>query len=169
MKKLLCILLCVIICAAFSGCEADLGCVTVGIRIADSEDDEYAKLEYDDNEKIAADDRYDDGDTYTNRNDGVFWGDYEEFLGRRTIVTLSYDEDKEITLRMSLRTDDGKAKIVLVDPELNVTTLLEYECCDTSGQYSKELNTSVKLKTGENLFKIVGYDCKNLRVRLYWE
>lgn len=159
MKKLLCILLCGLMCLSISGCK-------ISIRISDSE---YALREYDDDEKIAKNDFYDDGDTYTNRSDGVFWGDYEKFKGRRTIVTIPSDEVKEITLKMSLWTDEGKVKIVFVDPELNVTTLFEYECGDTSGQYSAELNTSVKLQKGENLFKIVGYDCKNLKVQLYWD
>lgn len=158
MKKLFYILLCGLMCLSISGCE-------ISIRIYDHN---YAVKEYDDDEKIAENDFYNRGDTYTNRNDGVFWGDYDEFQGRETIVTLSSDEEKEITLKMSLWTDDGKVKIVHVDPELNVTTLFEYECGDTSGQYSKKLDTLVKLKTGENLFKIVGYDCKNLSVRLYW-
>lgn len=156
-------MLCVFICVAFSGCAAHVGCVTVGIQIADNE---YAKLEYDDDEKIVADDRYDDGDTFTDRINGRYYGGYEEFLGRRTIMECPSEDEKEVSVRVTLYTKNGKAKVVFADAENNVTALIEYESGDTNGQLSKEVNTTVKFLKGENKFKLVGYDCEDLNVWL---
>ncbi len=163
MKKLLFGLLCAlsfgIVCLTFSGC------FTIKISLAD---DGFAQREYDDNEKIAGEDRYSKGDAYTEHKNGRFGGTYEEFSGRKTISECPSKVDKEVSVELSLYTEKGKVKVVFVDAEDNVTTLLEYESGDTSGQYSKEITAAVKFLEGKNRFKIVGYDCEDLKVKLYY-
>ncbi len=163
MKKLLFALLCAlsfgIVCLTFSGC------FTIKISLAD---DGFAQREYDDNEKIAGEDRYNKGDAYTEHNNGSFGGSYEEFSGRETISECPSKVDKEVSVELSLYTEKGKVKVVFVDAEDNVTTLLEYESGDTSGQYSKKITTDIKLLKGKNRFKIVGYDCEDLKVDLHY-
>lgn len=158
MRKLLCLLFCALMCLSLSGCK-------ISMRITDSE---YARLEYDDDEKIAGKDCYDDGDTYNIRSDGRYWGGYEEFKGRRTIAECPSEEDRSVSVELSLRTGKGKAKVVFVDAELNVTTLIEYESGDMSGQLSKKTTAAVKFLKGENFFKLVGYDCEDLIVDIHY-
>ncbi len=163
MKKLFFVLLCTLsfgfVCLTFSGC------FTIRLSLADNE---FAQREYEDNEKIAGEDRYGAGDTYTEHNNGRFRGRYEEFSGRETIVECPSKVDKEVSVELSLYTENGKVKVVFVDAEDNVTTLLEYESGDTSGQYSKETTAAVNFLKGENRFKIVGYDCEDLAVQLHY-
>ncbi len=163
MKKLLFVLICAlslgIACLTFSGC------FTIKISLVD---EEFAQRDYDDNEKIAGEDLYRKGDAYTEHKNGKFEGSYEEFSGRETIVECPSKVDKEVSVELSLYTENGKVKVVFVDAEDNVTTLLEYESGDTSGQYSKETTAAVNFLKGENRFKIVGYDCEDLAVQLHY-
>jgi len=163
MKKTFLVLLCAlslgIACMTFSGC------FTIRISLAD---DGFAQRDYDDDEKIAGEDRYNKGDAFTEHKNGLFGGSYEEFSGRETISECPSKADKEVSVELSLYTEKGKAKIVFVDAEDNVTTLLEYESGDTDRQYAKETTAAVKFLKGENRFKIVGYDCEDLKVDLHY-
>lgn len=158
MKKLFCLMLCGVICLSFSGCFS--------IKISINEP-EFAREDYSNNSRIAEDDRYDDGDTYVYRSDGRYWGGYEEFLGRRTIAECPSEENKSVSAELELITKKGKAKVVFVDAELNVTTLIEYESGDTSG-LAKKTTATVECLKGENFFKLVGYDCEDLTVELHF-
>lgn len=162
MKKKLFALLCAlsfgIVCLTFSGCSI----------ISSITDDEFAQQDYDNDEKIASSDRSQAVGFLNQTSNGKYKGGFNKFFGRKTIVDFNSKNDKEVSVELSLYTEKGKVKVVFVDAERNVTTLLEYEGGETDGQESKEISTAVNFLKGKNRFKIVGYDCEDLTVELHY-
>ncbi len=128
---------------------------------------EFAKEDYDNTEKIAASgDRYSKEVSVFNHVNGEYTLTVSKFNGRETLWTKSYKEACEVSLEVSMVLSEGQAKLVHIDAEDNVTTLVEY----TSESCSEEAVTvPVTMTKGKNRIKIVGYDCKDLELRMVFD
>ena len=149
MKKLKYVLL-VILCLCLTGCY-----------------NEYAETEYEDTEKIAASgDRYSKEISVFNHVNGEYTLTVSKFNGRETLWTKSYKEACEVMLEVSLVLSEGQAKLVHIDAEDNVTTLVEYTSESCSGE---AVTVPVTMTKGKNRIKIVGYDCKELELKMVFD
>lgn len=160
-------LLCVM-CLFLSGCTIK---ITFGTP-------DYARI-YSDDTALAGEDEYDGTDEQTIHNDkkGYYFGNWEELNGHTVMYAFTSDgaETLKITkLDVCARSGTGKVKIVYIDPDDNVTTLLEYERNadgERSGEYYERLPGSVEipLSEGESRVKVAGYDCENVTVEMNFE
>ena len=147
MKKTL-ISVCILLCICFSGCS-----------------NTYAKEEYDSLEKLASQgDRYSKEGSVFNPIEGGYSFTVSKFDGRQTLFTWHLAEDADLTMEIICSLNDGIGKLVHVDADGNVTTLVECNK-DTSAAVIRTLS----LKQGRNDIKFVGYDCKNLDLKTYFE
>lgn len=147
MKKTL-ILVCILLCICFSGCS-----------------NIYAKEEYDSLEKVASQgDRYSKEGSVFNPIEGGYSFTVSKFDGRQTLHTWNLSEDKELSMEIICSLTDGTGKLVHVDADGNVTTLVE---CDKDT--SAAVIRTISLKQGRNDIKFVGYDCEKLDLKMYFE
>lgn len=148
MKRFKTILLSGLICVILAGCG-----------------NEFAEKEYNDTDKIAAkEDRYAKTKSVANSIDNVYTLEVQKFDGRETICTKNIKKTKDIDIEIKLSLSEGTAKIVLVDEDGEVSTIIE---CTQDDCVAEGIVKTVSLKKGVNRFKIVGYGCKNLD--LEWE
>jgi len=125
----------------------------------------YAKEEYDSLEKLMSQgDRYSKEGSLFNPIEGGYSFTVSKFDGRQTLHTWNIQEDKELSMEIICSLTDGTGKLVHVDADGNVTTLVECNK-DTSAAVIRTLS----LKQGRNDIKFVGYDCKNLDLKTYFE
>ena len=147
MKKTL-IFVCIILCICFSGCS-----------------NTYAKEEYDSLEKLTSQgDRYSKEGSVFNPIKGGYSFTVSKFDGRQTLHTWNLSEDKELSMEIICSLTDGTGKLVHVDADGNVTTLVE---CDKDT--SAAVIRTISLKQGRNDIKFVGYDCEKLDLKMYFE
>lgn len=139
-----------VLCLGFVGCN-----------------NEFAETEYNDTEKIAASgDRYAKEMSVFNHVNGEYSLTVSKFNGRETLWTKSYKEACEVTLEVSLVLSEGQAKLVHIDEDDNVTTIVE---CTPEGGMEESVTVSVAMQKGENRLKIVGYDCKELELKMVFD
>ena len=146
MKKLK-VLIFVLLCCFITGCS-----------------NEFAKQEYDSEEKISQEgDRYAKEISVFNSIDGGYSLTISKFDGRETLWTETVEEERNIEIDFSFSLSAGQAKIVHIDAQVNVTTVIECmpETC-TDGVVTK----TVALKSGKNRLKIVGYDCEDIDLKM---
>ena len=147
MKKKL-ILLCVLLCLCFSGCS-----------------NTYAKEEYDSLEKLASQgDRYSKEGSVFNPVEGGYSFTVSKFDGRQTLHTWNLSDDKELSMKIICSLTDGTGKLIHVDADGNVTTLV-----DCNKETSAAVIKTISLKQGRNDIKFVGYDCEKLDLKMYFE
>lgn len=147
MKKIL-FLICTIFCFSFFGCS-----------------NTYAKEEYDSLEKLTSQgDRYSKEGSVFNPIEGGYSFTVSKFDGRQTLFTWHLAEDVELTMEILCSLTDGTGKLVHVDAEGNVTTLVE---CNK--ETSAAVIKNISLKQGRNDIKFAGYDCDNVDVKMYFE
>lgn len=143
-------LLVVLLCLFLTGCN-----------------NEFAQQEYNSAEKIAQ-----TGDRYAKEMSifGPIEGGYSltvsKFDGRQTLWSKSLKEAQELEIEFSFSLAAGQAKVVYVDDDGNVTTVLEY--LPESGMEDGVIKT-VSLQSGKNRLKIVGYDCEDLELKMLFE
>lgn len=144
------ILLLAVLCMLMTGCS-----------------NEYAKTEYDSDKKIAAEgDRYSKNKSLFNTSDGEYSLTVAQYDGRETLWTDWTDKDQDVGIKLSLSLSKGRAKVVYVDDEGNITTIIECSPEDcTDGYITKNLS----LKKGKNRIKIVGYDCRNIDLKFSFQ
>lgn len=153
MKKIvkkIAIMLLAALCLLFSGCS-----------------NAFAKDEYDDDQKIAASDHYSASKLKTIETTASRTLSASKLEGWITVWTYSSDEDKAVNAKVSLGLAEGKAKLVHIDGNGNVTKLMEYESSggtDVAGKGSAD--RLIRLTKGENTIKLAGYDCKTVEVKL---
>lgn len=86
-----------------------------------------------------------------------------EFDGTETIWKKTLENKKDVEIDFSFTLTEGQAKIVHIDADGNVTTIIE----SASESLTDEVVTkTVSLTDGENRFKIVGYDCRNVELEM---
>lgn len=124
----------------------------------------FAKREYNANDKIASRaDRYSKVNSVFNPIDGGYSLEVGKFDGRETLWKQEYDEDKEIEIQMKLTLTAGTVKIVSIDDDDNVTTLLE---CTPDTVESDYVTKTVSLTKGRNRIKIVCAGCENISFQM---
>lgn len=127
----------------------------------------FAEREYNSNEKIAKqEDHYAKKNSVYNPIVGGCRLTVGEFDGRQTLWTLMAEEEQDMEVSIYISLLEGQAKVVYVDAEGTITTLVE---SIAEGTTEIETTESVLLKTGENRFKVVGYDCRDLDVELLFD
>lgn len=136
-----------VLCLGFLGCN-----------------NEFANEDYDNAEKIAASgDRCAKEMSVFNHVNGEYTLTVSKFNGRETLWTKYYKEACEVTLEVSLALSEGQAKLVHIDADDNVTTLVE---CTPEICSEESVTVPVAMQKGENRLKIVGYDCKDLELKM---
>lgn len=125
---------------------------------------EFAKREYDSDEKIAQNaDHYAKKVSVSKSINGEYSLTISKFNGRETLweETIKENQDVEIDLDFSL--SKGQAKIVYIDSEDNVTTVIE---CLPETSTDGFVTKTLPLKRGKNRLKIVGYDCEDIDLKM---
>lgn len=141
---LVCLTLCMAMC--LTGCTA-----------------EFAKNDYDNNAKIASSDRVVKvGESRTNVN-GNYTLKISSFNGRETIWSKSLDQNATMNVSITLSRTSGYVKVVHVDGNGNVTVLAE---CSQEKSPSASVTKAVSMTKGTNKLKLVGYDCKDVKLNL---
>lgn len=125
----------------------------------------YAKEEYDSLEKLASQgDHYSKVSSVFNSIEGGYSFTVSEFDGRQTLFTWHLSEDFELTMEILGSLTDGTGKLVHVDADGNVTTLVEFD-----KETSVAVIKNISLKQGRNDIKFAGYDCDNIDLKMYFE
>lgn len=141
------ILLIMLVCAVLTGCG-----------------NEFARLEYNSADKIAQEkDRYAKVSSVFNPIDGGYSLKAAQFDGRETMWSSTIEEEKDIELQIQMSLSEGTAKVVHIDEDGNVTTVLECTSESTTNGY---ITQTISLKSGRNRIKVVGKDCKDLDLEL---
>lgn len=153
MKKLM-LLLTVTVCILLSGCS-----------------NAFAKEQYNDDQKIAASDHYAATMLKTTRTNAGCSLEASKLDGWITVWTYSSNEDMTVNANVSIGLKKGTAKIVHIDGNGNVSTLMEYESdggsTDVTGEGSAD--RTIRLSKGENKIKIAGYDCEVVEMSVEFE
>ncbi len=125
----------------------------------------YAKEEYDSLEKLASQgDRYSKTGSVFNSIEGGYSFTVSQFDGRQTLHTWHLAEEQELSMEILCSLTAGMGKLIHVDADGNVITLVE---CNTEN--SAAVIKTISLKQGRNDIKFVGYDCKNIDLKMYFE
>ena len=124
----------------------------------------FAKKDYYDTDKIAqTEDRYAKESSVFNQIDNGYSLKVKKFDGRQTLWTKTLENNKDIDIKIKLSLSEGAAKLVYVDEEGYVTTIIE---CTSDNCVDEKVLKTVSLKKGLNRIKIVGYECKNIDLEL---
>ena len=125
---------------------------------------EFARLEYESDEKISRkEDHYSKTGSVSHSTDKEYSLKVSKFNGRQTIWNRRYGKDQQLEADISFRLSEGLAKIVHIDGEGNVTTIIE---CAPESSTDGFVTKTVSLKKGRNRLKIVGYDCKDIQLEM---
>ena len=87
------------------------------------------------------------------QDDNTVSGSAEKMEGMDTIWNYTASDDTEVILSWKLSVSSGKAKLVLIDPDGNLSTLVE---CEASSDGEQEGSGTFEIKQGENRVKLVG-------------
>lgn len=149
MKKIISVLV-LSLCLIMTGCE-----------------NEFAEQEYTSEEKISQkEDRYAKVNSVFNSVDGGYVLTVSEFDGRETLWSDTLDENKTIEIEISFALSAGQSKLVHIDAEGNVTTVIE---CTPETSTDEFVTKAIELRQGENRLKIVGYDCEDVYLEMLFE
>lgn len=130
-----------IICAMLTGCSND-----------------FAERQYDSNSKIAeTEDSYAKSGSVMNAIGNSVDLTVEKFDGRQTIWSKEYSENQDVEIELTLTIASGQVKLVQVDADGNVSTIVE---CTSDSGIEQTTTYTVSMKEGRNRLKIVGYDCQ---------
>lgn len=125
---------------------------------------EFAMREYDSVEKIAQiEDRYAKESSVFNPIDGGYELTVSKFDGRQTLWTDTVTENQDIEINLYFRISAGQAKVVHIDAEGNVKTIME---CIPETCTDEFVSKTVSLTKGKNRIKIVGYDCEDVELKM---
>ncbi len=146
-QKFMQIVACIALCAVLVGCNTD-----------------FAKTDYNDDAKIArdADQCVQLVSTQLTVNEN-FKYTCGQFDGRLEVWKKNIKDNNEISLDIELSVKEGNAKVVLVNPDGKVQVLAE--CADGETSVSVT-DLQLSLKSGKNRIKVVGYECKDLEVKM---
>lgn len=139
-------------------------CVTVSFTGCGNE---FAKQEYNDDEKIVQiADRYAKNNSVFNPIEGGYSLTASQFDGRETLWEKKLEDNAEIEIQIDLNITSGNAKVVFIDSNNDVTVLIERLQNDPNEQTATK---TVSLTNGLNRLKIVGYDCENIDLKLFFD
>ncbi len=124
----------------------------------------FAEREYDSDEKISQQgDHYSKKGSVSHSKNGDYSLTVSSFNGRQTIWNKHLQKAQTIELDVSFRLSNGQAKLVHIDKEGTVTTIIE---CSPNTSTDGFVTKTVSLTSGENRLKLVGYDCSDLALDL---
>ncbi len=139
-------------------------CVTVSFTGCGNE---FAKQEYNDDEKIVQiADRYAKNNSVFNPIEGGYSLTASQFDGRETLWEKKLEDNAEIEIQIDLNITSGNAKVVFIDSNNDITVLIERLQNDSNEQTATK---TVSLTNGLNRLKIVGYDCENIDLKLFFD
>ncbi len=139
-------------------------CVTVSFTGCGNE---FAKREYNDDEKIVQiADRYAKSNSVFNPIEGGYSLTASQFDGRETLWEKTLEDNAEIEIQIDLNITSGNAKVVFIDSNNDITVLIERLQNDSNEQTATK---TVSLTNGLNRLKIVGYDCENIDLKLFFD
>ena len=139
-------------------------CVTVSFTGCGNE---FAKQEYNDDEKIVQiADRYAKNNSVFNPIEGGYSLTASQFDGRETLWEKALEDNAEIEIQIDLNITSGNAKVVFIDSNNDITVLIERLQNDSNEQTATK---TVSLTNGLNRLKIVGYDCENIDLKLFFD
>lgn len=124
----------------------------------------FAKDEFDNDQQIAASDRYASKKLETTEQTGGSTLSASKFDGRLTVWTYTSDEDMAIAVNVSVGMSKGTGKVVHVDGSGKVTRLVGFEYTSGGAKTKSSADTVVRLTKGENKIKLVGYDCEDVEM-----
>ena len=128
---------------------------------------EFAKQQYNDDEKIVQiADRYAKSNSVFNPIEGGYSLTASQFDGRETLWEKKLEDNAEIEIQIDLNITSGNAKVVFIDSNNDVTVLIERLQNDSNEQTATK---TVSLTNGLNRLKIVGYDCENIDLKLFFD
>ena len=128
---------------------------------------EFAKQDYNSVEKIAGEeDHYAKESSIFNPIEGGYSLIVSKFDGYQTLWSGKVKEEQEMEIDFSFSLSDGQAKIVHIDGDGNVTTVIE---CSPESSTDGFVTKTISLKSGENRLKIVGYDCEDIDLKMLFE
>lgn len=119
---------------------------------------EFAEEEYDSSEKIVQ-----QGDQYAKSLSASTWANNElsfsagKFDGRETLWSETVIQEGEVEISVSLSLEAGMAKLVYIDPDDNITELIE-------STYDRDITRTITMPEGKNRIKLVGYGCENVEL-----
>ena len=149
MKKAVTILI-ILLCMIMTGCS-----------------NEFAEMEYDSIDKISkTEDRYAKEVSIFNTIEGGYELTISKFDGRETVWSDTLDENENIEVDFSFTLSKGQAKVVHIDDAGNVTTVIE---CLPETSTDGFVTKTISLKSGLNRLKIVGYDCKDVELKMLFK
>ena len=139
-------------------------CVTIGFTGCGNE---FAKQEYNDDEKIVqVADRYAKSNSVFNPIEGGYSLNASRFDGRETLWEKTLEDSAEIEIQIDLNITSGNAKVVFIDNNNDITVLIEH----LQNNFNELTTTKiVSLTNGLNRLKIVGYDCENIDLKLFFD
>ncbi len=130
-------------------------------------DNQFAKEDYNSVEKIAGEeDHYAKESSIFNPIEGGYSLTVSKFDGRETLWSDIVSEEQKMEIEFSFSLSAGQAKIVHIDADGNVTTVIE---CSPELSTDGFVTKTILLKSGENRLKIVGYDCENIDLKMLSE
>lgn len=127
---------------------------------------EFAAAEYDDVKKISQGDRFAATMSVFSAVDGGYSFTASKFDGRDSLWTQEIEADQDLDIHFKLSLSNGQAKVVHVDGEGNVTTLVE---CTPDTSTEGFVTKTVSLSSGQNRLKIVGYDCEDVELTMLFD
>lgn len=128
----------------------------------------YAKEEYYSEEKLVAQgDRYSKKGSVFKSIDGGYSFTVSGFDGRETLKIWNVKEAQDLELNVFFSLSSGHGKLICVDENESITTLLEYT--SRQEQTDEALSLTVPLSSGKNRLKFVGYDCKDVDITILLE
>lgn len=136
-------------------------CVSIGLTGCGNG---FAKQEYDATEKIVQiEDRYAKENSVFNPTEDGCTLTVSKFDGRQTLWKKTLEENAELEIQLNLNISSGNAKVVYIDCNNNVTVLIE---CSQNNSNEQTATKTISLTNGLNRLKIVGYDCKDLDLKI---
>lgn len=125
---------------------------------------EFARQEYNSNEKIALmNDHYAKEISVFNSTNEEISLTISKFNGRQTVWTKKLEKNEDMEIKLSFCLSKGQAKIVHIDNDNNVTTVIE---CVPDTSTDGFITKTISLKNGQNRLKLVGYDCENIDIKI---
>ena len=124
----------------------------------------FAEDEYDSVEKIVEiEDRYAAESLVFNEIEGGYSLAVSSFDGRETLWTDTLEENQSIEFEISFVLTEGQGKIVHIDADGNVTTLIE---CTPEASTDEYVTKTVTMTSGQNRLKIVGFNIENMDLKM---
>lgn len=149
MKKII-FLLVVSLCIFITGCN-----------------NEFAEQDYNSVDKISQkEDHYAKESSIFNPIEGGYSLIVSKFDGYETLWSDKVTEEQRMKVDFSFSLSKGQAKIVHIDADGNVTTVIE---CSPESSTDGFVTKTIALKSGENRLRIVGYDCKDIDLKMLFE